>query len=85
MGTPYSAILTLIITAGVINVLMGIYALSGRSKVSMVKTFVAFSLMSAIYTFGSALELAAGSSRRSSSGSRSSTWACRSCRRSTCC
>ncbi|MDG0795196.1 PAS domain-containing protein [Cohnella ginsengisoli] len=61
MGTPYSAILTLIITAGVINVLMGIYALSGRSKVSMVKTFVAFSLMSAIYTFGSALELAAGS------------------------
>lgn len=61
MGTPYSAILTLIITAGVINVLMGIYALSGRSKVSMVRTFVAFSLMSAIYTFGSALELAAGS------------------------
>ncbi|CAI6063259.1 histidine kinase N-terminal 7TM domain-containing diguanylate cyclase [Cohnella sp. JJ-181] len=61
MGTPYSAVLTLIITAGVINLLMGIYALSGRSKVSMVKTFVGFSLLSAIYTFGSALELSAGS------------------------
>ncbi|MDI4649537.1 histidine kinase N-terminal 7TM domain-containing diguanylate cyclase [Cohnella hashimotonis] len=61
MGTPYSAILTLIITAGVINLLMGIYALSGRSKVSMVKTFVAFSMLSAVYTFGSALELSAGS------------------------
>jgi|GEM_PF-141471 len=61
MGTPYSAILTLIVTAGVINLLMGIYALTGRSKVSMVKTFVVFSLLSAVYTFGSALELAAGS------------------------
>lgn len=61
MGTPYSAILTLIVTAGVINMLMGIYALTGRSKVSMVKTFVVFSLLSAVYTFGSALELAAGS------------------------
>ncbi|MFD2330753.1 histidine kinase N-terminal 7TM domain-containing protein [Cohnella sp. GCM10020058] len=61
MGTPYSAILTLIITAGVINLLMGIYALSGRSKVSMVKTFVAFSLLASVYTFGSALELSAGS------------------------
>lgn len=61
MGTPYSAILTLIVSAGVINLLMAIYALTGRSKVSMVKTFVAFSMLSAIYIFGSALELSAGS------------------------
>lgn len=61
MGTPYSAILMLIITAGVINLLMGIYALTGRSKVSMVRTFIAFSMLAAVYTFGAALELAAGS------------------------
>ncbi|WP_152403988.1 histidine kinase N-terminal 7TM domain-containing diguanylate cyclase [Paenibacillus cellulositrophicus] len=61
MGTPYSAVLTLIVSAGVLNLLMGLYALSGRSKLTMVRTFFAFSLLAAIYTFGSALELASGS------------------------
>ncbi|OZB98639.1 histidine kinase N-terminal 7TM domain-containing protein [Paenibacillus sp. XY044] len=61
MGTPYSAVLTLIVTSGVLNLLMGLYALSGRSKLTMVRTFFVFSLLAAIYTFGSALELASGS------------------------
>ncbi|MCQ6560985.1 histidine kinase N-terminal 7TM domain-containing diguanylate cyclase [Paenibacillus mendelii] len=61
MGTPYSAVITLIVAAGVINVLMGIYVLSNRTKHSMAKTFIFFTLLSAIYTFGSALELSAGS------------------------
>lgn len=61
MGTPNSAILTLIVTAGVINVLMGLYSLSGKSKVSMVKAFFVFSMLAAIYTFGSALEHASDS------------------------
>ncbi|MBP3966954.1 histidine kinase N-terminal 7TM domain-containing protein [Paenibacillus lignilyticus] len=61
MGTPYSAILTLMVTAGVINVIMGIYILTNRAKQSMSKTFVAHCLLSAVYIFGSALELSAGS------------------------
>ncbi|SDW97110.1 histidine kinase N-terminal 7TM domain-containing protein [Paenibacillus sp. CF384] len=61
MGTPYSAILTLMVTAGVINVIMGIYVLTNRASQSMSKTFVAHCLLSAIYIFGSALELSAGS------------------------
>jgi len=61
MGTPYSAILTLIVTAGVLNVLMGLYVVSGRSKLVMVKTFFIFSILSAIYAFASALELAGNS------------------------
>jgi len=61
MGTPYSAILTLIVTAGVLNVLMGLYAVSGRSKLAMVKTFFIFSILSAVYAFASALELASNS------------------------
>lgn len=61
MGTPYSAILSLIVTAGVLNIIMGLYSLSGRSKVSMVKAFFVFSMMAAVYAFASALELASGS------------------------
>ncbi|MFF2092306.1 histidine kinase N-terminal 7TM domain-containing protein [Paenibacillus sp. NPDC058174] len=61
MGTPYSAVITLIVTAGVINVIMGIYVLTNRSKQSMSKTFIALSLFSAIYVFGTALELSAES------------------------
>lgn len=61
MGTPYSAILTLMVTAGVINVMMGIYVFFNRSKQSMSRTFVALSLLSAVYIFGSALELSSDS------------------------
>jgi len=61
MGTPYSAIITLIVTAGVLNVLMGIYVLVNRSKQSMVKTFLALSICASFYTFGSAMELSAHS------------------------
>ncbi|WP_042169364.1 histidine kinase N-terminal 7TM domain-containing protein [Paenibacillus gorillae] len=61
MGTPYSAVITLIVTAGVINVIMGIYVLTNRSKQAMSKTFIALSLFSAIYVFGTALELSAES------------------------
>lgn len=61
MGTPYSTIITLIVTAGVLNIIMGLYALSGRSKLATVKTFFVFSMLAAIYTFGAALELASGS------------------------
>ncbi|AZN39773.1 histidine kinase N-terminal 7TM domain-containing diguanylate cyclase [Paenibacillus albus] len=57
MGTPYSAILTLMVTAGVINVIMGIYVFFYRAKQSMSKTFIAFTLLSAVYVFGSTLEL----------------------------
>ncbi|MCM3627849.1 diguanylate cyclase [Paenibacillus glycanilyticus] len=60
MGTPYSAILTLMVTAGVINIIMGIYVLSNRSKQAMARTFIAMCFLSAIYVFGSALELSAG-------------------------
>lgn len=61
MGTPHSAILTLIVTAGVLNIIMGLYAISGKSKLSMVKSFFVFSLLAAVYTLGSALELASSS------------------------
>ncbi|MFX3631720.1 MAG: histidine kinase N-terminal 7TM domain-containing protein [Candidatus Pristimantibacillus sp.] len=61
MGTPNSAVITLIVTAGVINVIMGIYVLMNRSKQSISKTFVALNLLSAIYIFGSALEHSADS------------------------
>lgn len=61
MGTPYSAVLTLMVTAGVINVIMGIYVFFYRSKQSMSKTFIAFTLLSAVYVFGSTLELSASS------------------------
>ncbi len=61
MGTPYSAIITLIVAAGVLNIIMSLYALSGRSKLATVKTFFVFSMMAAIYTFGAALELASDS------------------------
>lgn len=60
MGTPYSAVLTLMVTAGVINIIMGIYVLTHRSKQAMAKTFIAMCFLSAIYVFGSALELSAG-------------------------
>ncbi|MFD0713227.1 histidine kinase N-terminal 7TM domain-containing protein [Paenibacillus sp. GCM10027626] len=61
MGTPYSAILTLIVTAGVLNVIMGLFVISGKSKLTMVKSFFIFCILAAIYTFGSALEHASGS------------------------
>ncbi|MGI2296839.1 histidine kinase N-terminal 7TM domain-containing protein [Paenibacillus sp. GXUN7292] len=61
MGTSYSAIITLIVTAGVINVIMGIYVLANRSKQMMSNIFIIFCMLAAVYTFGSALELAAGS------------------------
>ncbi|GLX69916.1 histidine kinase N-terminal 7TM domain-containing diguanylate cyclase [Paenibacillus glycanilyticus] len=60
MGTPYSAILTLMVTAGVINIIMGIYVVSNRSKQAMARTFIAMCFLSAIYIFGSALELSSG-------------------------
>ncbi|SFF19867.1 PAS domain S-box-containing protein/diguanylate cyclase (GGDEF) domain-containing protein [Paenibacillus catalpae] len=60
MGTPYSAVLTLMVTAGVINIIMGIYVVSNRSKQAMAKTFIALCFLSAVYIFGSALELSAG-------------------------
>lgn len=49
------------VTAGVINVIMGIYVFFYRSKQSMSKTFIAFTLLSAVYVFGSTLELSANS------------------------
>ncbi|WP_308636893.1 histidine kinase N-terminal 7TM domain-containing diguanylate cyclase [Paenibacillus silvisoli] len=61
LGTPYSAILTMIVTAGVINIIMGIYVLTNRSNQSMSRMFVAHCFLSAIYIFGSALELSADS------------------------
>ncbi|MCV4230664.1 diguanylate cyclase [Virgibacillus sp. LDC1] len=61
MGTPYSAMITLIVTAGVLNIIMGLYALSGRSKLAMVKPFFVFSMLASIYTFGAALELSSNS------------------------
>ncbi|WP_248756561.1 histidine kinase N-terminal 7TM domain-containing protein [Paenibacillus sp. ATY16] len=60
MGTPYSAVLTLMVTAGVINIIMGIYVFMNRSKQAMARTFIAMCFLSAIYIFGSALELSAG-------------------------
>lgn len=45
------------VTAGVINVIMGIYVFFYRAKQSMSKTFIAFTLLSAVYVFGSTLEL----------------------------
>ncbi|KOP68625.1 diguanylate cyclase [Bacillus sp. FJAT-18019] len=57
MGTPYSATITFIVTAGVLNIILGIYALSGRSRVITVKSFIVFCMLAAIYTFGAALEL----------------------------
>ncbi|MGO4110526.1 histidine kinase N-terminal 7TM domain-containing protein [Paenibacillus sp. YAF4_2] len=60
MGTPYSAVLTLMVTAGVINIIMGIYVMSNRSKQLMGKTFITMCFLSAIYIFGSALELSSG-------------------------
>ncbi|MFF2481082.1 histidine kinase N-terminal 7TM domain-containing protein [Paenibacillus sp. NPDC058071] len=59
MGTPYSAVITLMVTAGVINLIMGIYVWFNRSKQPMAKAFIALSLFSAVYTFGSALEKSA--------------------------
>lgn len=60
MGTPYSTVLTLMVTAGVINIIMGIYVFMNRSKQAMARTFIAMCFLSAIYIFGSALELSAG-------------------------
>ncbi|MGW8821960.1 histidine kinase N-terminal 7TM domain-containing diguanylate cyclase [Paenibacillus lautus] len=61
MGTPYSAVITLIVTAGVLNIIMGLYVLTGRSRLATVKTFFIFSMLAAIYTFGAALELSSRS------------------------
>ena len=61
MGTPYSAFISLVVTSGVFNVLMGVYAYFSKSRFSGARTFVAISLLSAIYTFASALELGSGS------------------------
>ncbi|MFD0587359.1 histidine kinase N-terminal 7TM domain-containing protein [Paenibacillus sp. GCM10027627] len=61
MGTPQSTIITLIITAGVINIIMGIYVWFNRAKQPMTKSFIALSFLSAIYIFGAALEKSADS------------------------
>ncbi|MUT67149.1 histidine kinase N-terminal 7TM domain-containing protein [Paenibacillus sp. NEAU-GSW1] len=61
MGTPHSAVITFIVTAGVINVIMGIYVLLNRAKQPMSRSFIALCFLSAVYIFGSALELSADS------------------------
>ncbi|MBO9607633.1 MAG: diguanylate cyclase [Paenibacillaceae bacterium] len=61
MGTPYAAFITLVVTSGVFNVLMGIYVLFGRTNFAGKRVFFAINLLSAVYIFGAALELGAGS------------------------
>lgn len=61
MGTPYAAFITLVVTSGVFNVLMGFYVLFGRTNFAGKRVFFAINLLSAVYIFGAALELGAGS------------------------
>lgn len=61
MNTPISQYIIIVIISGVLNVLLAIYAYYNKSKFAGLKLFMWSTLLSAVYTFAFAFELASDS------------------------
>jgi len=61
MGSPITGYIVAVAIAGVLNVLLGVFAWFRRAGFSGMRTFVWISALSAIYIFGFACELASDS------------------------